>query len=73
MLDDRMRTTLERAVLTVTRQDGLWRVDLDGDQFGHSSDKEVAKAAANRRVRVMADKGQACQVRVHGENGFWSA
>jgi hypothetical protein len=63
---------LDRAVLTVTRSDGVWRVEHEGQSFGHSADKEVAKAAANRRVREMQDGGRPCQVRVWGETGFWS-
>jgi len=66
-----MRMVPERTVLTVTRREGVWRVEHDGDDFGHSSEKEVAKAAANRHARSMQDSGKACQVRVHGEHGFW--
>ena len=64
---------LDRAVLTVLRQEGVWRVELDGQEFGHSPDKEIAKAAAHRRAREMQDAGRACQVRVFGEHGFWAA
>jgi hypothetical protein len=67
-----MRMTLNRAVLTVTRSDGVWRVEHEGKSFGHSSDKEVAKAAANRRAHEMQDDGQACQVKIWGEMGFRS-
>ncbi len=68
-----MRIIPERAVLTVTRTEGVWRVEQDGQEFGHSEDKEIAKAAANRRAREMIDTGRACQVRVSGEHGFWAA
>lgn len=68
-----MRITPERAVLTVTRSEGVWRVEHDGREFGHSPDKEIAKAAANRRAREVTDGGRACQVRVYGEHGFWAA
>jgi len=63
----------DRAVLTVTRIEGVWRVEHEGNHFGHSPDKEIAKAAAHRRAREMHDGGRACQVRVFGEHGFWSA
>lgn len=63
--------TPDRAVLTVQRHDGSWAVELEGQHFGHSPDKEVAKAAANRRARQILDSGRACQVRIFGEHGFW--
>lgn len=66
----KMRTVPDRAVLTVTRHEGVWRVEHDGDTFGHSPDKEIAKAAANRHAREMLDGGRACEVRVFGEHGF---
>ena len=68
-----MRMLPDRAVLTVTRHDGVWRVEHEGQTFGHSPDKEIAKAAANRHARQMQDGGRACQVRVYGEHGFWAA
>lgn len=68
-----MRMTPERAVLTVIRHEGQWSVEYDGRTFGHSADKEVAKAAANREAREMQDRGLPCQVKVMGEHGFWNA
>lgn len=65
-----MRMIEDRAVLTVTRLDGVWRVTHEGEEFGHSREKEVAKAAANRHARTIQDKGGACEVRVAGEHGF---
>jgi len=56
--------------LTVTRHDGLWCVEHEGQSFGHSPDKEIARAAANRHAREMLDGGRACEVRVFGETGF---
>jgi hypothetical protein len=67
-----MRMILNRAVLSVTRSEGVWSVEHDGQSFGHSADKEVAKAAANRRAREMQDGGKPCQVKVWGEMGFRS-
>jgi len=66
-----MRTTQERAVLTVARSGPGWAVELEGELFGHSTDKEISKAAAHRRARQMQDNGRACQVRVSGEAGFY--
>jgi len=65
-----MRTTPDRAVLTVGRHEGQWAVELDGELFGHSRDKEESKAAATKRARQMHDSGRACQVMVVGENFF---
>jgi len=63
----------ERAVLAVVRCDDEWAVELDGELFGHSRDREIAKAAAHRRAREMQDAGRPCQVRVNGETGFFTA
>ncbi len=67
-----MRADLDRTVLTVFRRAGIWLVEHDGEDFGHTSDKEVAKAFANKRAREILDGGRPCQVRVSGENGFYS-
>ena len=67
-----MREITDRTVLTVLRHDGGWSVEESGEHFGQSADKEVAKAAANRRARTLLDAGRACQVRVTGEHGFWA-
>jgi hypothetical protein len=68
-----MRGDLDRAVLTVVRHGDAWAVEHEGEHFGHSSDKEVAKASAMKRARQMLDGGRACQVRVSGEHGFYAA
>ena len=66
-----MKVDPDRAVFTVTRHDGHWAVEHEGEYFGHSRDKEVARAAANKRVRHLQDSGRACLVRVFGEHGFY--
>lgn len=54
------------------RQAGrVWSVSHGGDPFGHSRDKEIARAAALRRARELLDKGHACEVRVFGETANW--
>jgi hypothetical protein len=68
-----MRTESDRAVFTVTRHNGLWAVEHSGDYFGHSPDKEVARAEATKRIRQVQDTGRACQIRVSGEKGFYGA
>jgi hypothetical protein len=60
-------------VLTVLRHEGAWAVELDGKLFGHSRDREIAKAAAHRRAREIQDSGQPCQVRISGETGYLGA
>jgi hypothetical protein len=67
-----MRPITERAVLTVRRHETGWAVELEGELFGVSSEREIAKAAANRRAREMQDSGRPCLVRVHGETGFFA-
>ena len=64
---------VERSVFTVIRHDGQWAVEHEGDYFGHSIDKEVAKAHANKRARAAQDAGKPCLVRVTGEHGFFNA
>ena len=73
MLSKAMRTDVERAVLTVLRHEGGWVVEHDGSHFGHSSDKEVAKASAHKRAREMLSAGRGAQVRVYGEHRFFGA
>jgi len=64
---------IDRLVLTVCRHGDAWAVEEDGRYFGHSADKDVAKASANKRAREMQDEGRPCQVRVSGEHGFYAA
>ena len=71
MLSSAMRADVDRAVLTVLRDSGAWAVEHDGEFFGHSPEKEIAKACACKRAREMLAGGRACQVRVHGEHGFF--
>ncbi|MDX5393898.1 MAG: DUF2188 domain-containing protein [Caulobacteraceae bacterium] len=68
-----MREVRERLVFTVARHEGVWAVEQDGAFTDHTPNKEEAKAAANKRARAAQDKGQACQVRVSGEHGFFAA
>ena len=68
-----MRNGPDRAIFTVVRHPNGWAVEHDGEFTDITSDKEVAKAAANKRARAAQDKGQACLVRVTGEHGFFTA
>ena len=62
-----MRKDLERTVFTVARDGHAWRVEWDGEAFGHSLEKEVAKAHAHKRAREVVDAGGAVQISVQGE------
>lgn len=66
-----MRIPADRAVFTVELHNGLWAVEHDGAHFGHSRDKDVARAEAAKRMRACHDTGRPCQIRVSGEHGFW--
>ena len=54
-------------MFTVKRDGDAWAVELQGAFFGHSADKEVARAHAHKRAREVVDRGGAAQVRVQGE------
>jgi len=68
-----MQPQTDRAVLTVIRHEGEWAVELEGELFGHSRDREISKAAAHRRAREMQESGRPCRVWVSGETGFYAA
>jgi hypothetical protein len=70
MLETPMREP-DRAILTVLPDDGGWAVEHEGERFDRSPDKEVAKASAHKRARQMQDAGRPCQVRIHGEYGYY--
>lgn len=57
----------ERTIFTVSPHDGGWAVEHDGLYTDLSRDKEVAKAAANKRARAAQDAGRPCKVLVWGE------
>jgi hypothetical protein len=65
-----MRNEPDRAIFTVGRHNGGWAVEYGGEFFGQSPDKEIAKAEAAKRMRVLQDGGKACQIRIIGEHGF---
>ena len=68
-----MKMPQDRAILTVTRVEGVWRVEHEGEPFGHSREKAVAEAAARRFAREMQDAGRPCQVRVLGDASWATA
>ena len=47
-------------------------MEHEGIFSDHTSEKEEAKAAANKRARALQDQGRPCQVRVSGEHGFFA-
>lgn len=64
------KPTVDRIVITVCRNDGLWAAEEAGVFFGASADKDIAKASAARRARERMQQGYACQIRISGEHGF---
>jgi len=64
------KPTVDRIIITVRRNDGLWAVEEAGVFFGASVDKDVAKASAAKRARERMGQGHACQIRISGEHGF---
>lgn len=62
---------IERTVITVVRHEDQWAVEHEGQYFGHSPEKDVAKAAAARYARETQDGGRLCQVRITGETGYF--
>ena len=68
-----MRIEIEREIFTVSRRGDGWVVEHEGKDFGHSPDKEVARACAHKRARELQDSGRPCAVRVRGEHGFFGA
>jgi hypothetical protein len=68
-----MRYAPERTVFSVVRHSSGWAVEHEGEISDATPDKEIAKAAANRRARVAQDAGKPCLVRVFGEHGYFSA
>jgi hypothetical protein len=67
-----IRAAGDRETVTVSRHEGRWAVEHQGVFTDHTAEKEEAKAAANKRARVLQDQGRACQVRVTGEHGFFA-
>jgi hypothetical protein len=67
-----VRSAAERETLTVARHEGRWAVEHQGTYSDHTSDREEAKAAANKRARALLDAGRPCQVRVTGETGYYA-
>lgn len=67
-----MRDLTHRAVFTVTRHSGGWAVEHEGAFSDITGDKEIARAAANRRARAAQEAGQPSQVRVSGEHGYFT-
>jgi len=68
-----MRIQPDRAVFTVKLHNGQWAVEHEGEMFGHSPEKDVARAEASKRMRALQDSGRPCQIRVSGEHGFFAA
>ena len=64
-----MRNEIPRTIFTVLRRDGGWLVEHEGEDFGHSTDREITRAFAYKRAQELSQSGKACQVLVSGEHG----
>jgi hypothetical protein len=64
-----MRNDFPRAIFTVLRRDGGWLVEYEGENFGHSEDREITRAFAYKRAQELLARGRPCQVLVAGEHG----
>jgi hypothetical protein len=55
----------------VSRNARGWAARYDGEHFGRSPDKEIAKTSAHKRTREIATGSRGAQVLVCGEQGFF--
>ena len=63
----------DRTTFTVAPHNGGWAVEEGGVFSSRCVTKDEAMAEANKRARAAHDDGRACQVRVTGEIGYFSA
>jgi hypothetical protein len=53
----------------ISRRDGLWLIDFDGEQFGPYQTEREAMLFAIDAAHQFGDKGEATEVQVLDENG----
>ncbi len=58
-------------IFRVIQQDGAWAAEHEGRQSGRSNDKAEAIASATKLARAAISVGQAVQVRIEGETGYF--
>ena len=62
---------IARAVFIVAPVEGGWAVEHSGGVTDRSSDKAETIASAHRLARAAMSAGQAVQVRIDGEAGYF--
>ena len=66
-----MQTPEKRTIFTVCPVTGGWAVEHDGVFTAPSPDKAVAQASAAKLARAAMSEGEAVQVRIQGEMGYF--
>ena len=66
-----MQTPAKRAIFTVSHVTGGWAVEHDGIFTDTSPDKSIVMASAAKRARAAMSQGEAVQVKVEGETGYF--
>jgi hypothetical protein len=66
-----MQTPEKRTIFTVCPVTGGWAVEHDGVVTDKARDKAVAQASAAKLARAAMAEGQAVQVRIEGETGYF--
>jgi hypothetical protein len=62
---------MSRLIFQVVKLEGAWAVEHQGAFSNRSLEKAVAVASANRLARTAIAGGQAVQVRIEGESGYF--
>ena len=58
-------------IFHVVQHDGAWSVEHQGQHSNRSPDKAVVIASATKLARAAISAGQAVQVRIEGETGYF--
>lgn len=66
-----MQTPAKRAIFTVSSVTGGWAVEHEGVFTDQSRDKSIALASAAKLARAAMSAGEAVQVKVQGETGYF--
>ena len=66
-----MQTPDKRTIFTVCSVTGGWAVEHDGVVTEPSPDKAVAQASAAKLARAAMSDGEAVQVKIEGEAGYF--
>lgn len=66
-----MQTPEKRTIFTVCPVTGGWAVEHDGVFTDTCPDKAIAQASAAKLARAAMSEGEAVQVRIQGEMGYF--